>query len=384
MREYGWSARAARLPSPASSGRWPCAPGWPSRPAASPRIPSWQPGPARRRRPGVRRSRHRHEPAGQEGRAAGGRRRAAGPAGRRAGPELAAVEANLRPVPGRATQGETAAAVAADLTEFAARHRLDQVVADQRRVTPSRCRDRTRRTPAWPRWQPRWPGTGRCCRRARSYAVRGLPRRLPYVDFTPSTGARLPALAELARRARPAVRGARRQDRRDAGQVGAGPDVRAAQPAGAQPGPGSTCSAAATGRTSPNRPPTPQDRQQAAGARRDARLPAARARTRIDLRRRPRRLQDGLGPGHLLPVSSAPRCGWSSPGTAATRRSPRRSCSTWLDSPPPRTRAGRCGPCPSWPSSSRIRSGRARTRCPTSGRRPASMSRRAALGAATE
>lgn len=37
------------------------------------------------------------------------------------GPDLAEVEANLRPVPEAATQGQLAAAVAADLTEFAGR-----------------------------------------------------------------------------------------------------------------------------------------------------------------------------------------------------------------------------------------------------------------------
>ena len=64
------------------------------------------------------------------------------------------------------------------------------------------------------------------------------------------------------------------------------------------------------------------------------------------LRRRHRRLQDRLGPGHLRRASSARGCGWSSPGTAATPRSPRRWCSTWPGSTAPRTAAGRVGPLP--------------------------------------
>ena len=75
----------------------------------------------------------------------------------------------------------------------------------------------------------RWPtGTRRCCRPARWPPTRRSRAGCPFVDFTPSTGVALPALDELARRERPAVRRARRQDRRDPAQDGARADVRRA------------------------------------------------------------------------------------------------------------------------------------------------------------
>ena len=189
--------------------------------------------------------------------------------------------------------------------------------------------------------RPRCAEPGRCCRPAPSYAYAAFTAGCSYVDFTPSTGARLPALAELGRASRPAVRRARRQDRRDAGQVGARADVRAcATCAVRSPGRASTCSAAATAPTSPTRPPTPpRSASKQRVLARDARLRAAGPHPHR-VRRRHRRLQDRLGPDHLQRLPRHAGCGWSSPGTAATPRWPRRWCSTWPGSPPPRTPPG--------------------------------------------
>lgn len=112
--------------------------------------------------------------------------------------EFGQVEKELRPAPAGATQAETAADIASDLTAFARRHRLDRVVVINLASTE----------PA-PRPHPAHAGLA-----ALEEALAGREPVLPpsslyayaafragcsYVDFTPSTGARLPALAELAR-----------------------------------------------------------------------------------------------------------------------------------------------------------------------------------------
>jgi len=115
------------------------------------------------------------------------------------GPDLAEVEANLRPVPDRATQGQTAAAVAADLTEFAARHQLDRVVL----VNVASTEPLPRPHPAHASLAALAAALarpGQVLPPSSLYAYAAFSAGCPYVDFTPSTGARLPALAELAGR----------------------------------------------------------------------------------------------------------------------------------------------------------------------------------------
>lgn len=113
------------------------------------------------------------------------------------GPDLAEVEADLRPAPDRATQGQAVAAIAADITEFAGRHQLDRVVVVN--VTSTE-------PPAHP--HPAHASLaalagaldrpGQVLPPSSLYACAAFSAGCPYVDFTPSTGARLPALAELA------------------------------------------------------------------------------------------------------------------------------------------------------------------------------------------
>jgi myo-inositol-1-phosphate synthase len=113
------------------------------------------------------------------------------------GPDLAEVDANLRPVPEAATQGQLAAAVAADLTEFAARHQLDRVVLVNVASTEPVPRPHLAHaslaalTAALAR-------PGQVLPPSSLYAYAAFSAGCPYVDFTPSTGARRPALAELA------------------------------------------------------------------------------------------------------------------------------------------------------------------------------------------
>ena len=63
------------------------------------------------------------------------------------------------------------------------------------------------------------------------YAWAALDLGLPYVNFTPSLGASFPALDELADERGAPSRRQGRQDRRDADEDRAGPDVRRPQPA---------------------------------------------------------------------------------------------------------------------------------------------------------
>ena len=114
--------------------------------------------------------------------------------------ELTAVEASLRPLPAAATQGETAERIAADLQEFRERHTLDRVVVINVSTTEP--------LPE--------PHAAHASLAALTAALAGPEPVLPpsslvayaaftagcaFIDFTPSTGARLPALAELAERA---------------------------------------------------------------------------------------------------------------------------------------------------------------------------------------
>ncbi|HEV2372762.1 MAG TPA: inositol-3-phosphate synthase [Streptosporangiaceae bacterium] len=110
---------------------------------------------------------------------------------------LAAVETDLRPLPAGATQAETAAAITHDIGAFRARHQLDRVVVVN-----------VASTEAAPGTHPAHasltaltaalglPGSVLPASSLAAYAA--FRAGCPYVDFTPSTGARLPALVELA------------------------------------------------------------------------------------------------------------------------------------------------------------------------------------------
>ncbi|MEV4756487.1 inositol-3-phosphate synthase [Micromonospora sp. NPDC049559] len=113
--------------------------------------------------------------------------------------ELAAVEEEIRPAPTAERQADAVAAITADLDRFRRRHDLDRVVVVNVSSTE----------PAPP------PHPAHADLAALEAALRTEAAVLPpsaayayaafvagcaYVDFTPSTGTRLPALAELARR----------------------------------------------------------------------------------------------------------------------------------------------------------------------------------------
>jgi myo-inositol-1-phosphate synthase len=110
--------------------------------------------------------------------------------------ELTAHEDDLRPLPAAATQAETAGLIAADVAAFRARHALDSVVVINVSTTEpapppnpafaelARLRAALARDPVLP------PSA------LAAYAA--FTAGCGYVDFTPSTGARLPALHELA------------------------------------------------------------------------------------------------------------------------------------------------------------------------------------------
>ncbi|MFI6317482.1 inositol-3-phosphate synthase [Nonomuraea sp. NPDC050556] len=112
--------------------------------------------------------------------------------------ELAAIEADVLPLPEGGTQADTALAIAADLDAFRERHSLDRVVVINVSTTepappPHPAHhdlDVLRDALACP--EPVLPASSLA-----AYAA--FLAGCPYVDFTPSTGARLPALAALAR-----------------------------------------------------------------------------------------------------------------------------------------------------------------------------------------
>ncbi len=111
--------------------------------------------------------------------------------------ELAAVEEQVQPLPGGDTQAHVAEALAADLRAFAAGHGLDRVVvvnvaATEPVVTPHPAHDRLDDLRvALESREPVLPSSSLA-----AYAA--FTAGCAFVDFTPSTGARLPALAELA------------------------------------------------------------------------------------------------------------------------------------------------------------------------------------------
>ncbi|MGN9890559.1 inositol-3-phosphate synthase [Micromonospora sp. L31] len=111
--------------------------------------------------------------------------------------ELTAVEEDLRPAPTGGAQADRAAAVAADLTAFRQRHRLDRVVmVDVSATEPAARPHPGHADPAALRAA--LAGPDEVLPPSSLYAYAAVEAGCPYVDFTPSTGLRLPALAELA------------------------------------------------------------------------------------------------------------------------------------------------------------------------------------------
>nr|MDT0660573.1 inositol-3-phosphate synthase [Micromonospora sp. DSM 115978] len=110
--------------------------------------------------------------------------------------ELATVERELRPAPTAVPQAAAIDAVAADLTGFRDRHGLDRVVVVNVSATePAAAPDPAHAaladlTAALATGTPLPPSS--------AYAYAAFSAGCAYVDFTPSTGARLPALRELA------------------------------------------------------------------------------------------------------------------------------------------------------------------------------------------
>jgi myo-inositol-1-phosphate synthase len=115
--------------------------------------------------------------------------------------ELAAVEPDVRPAPAAATQRETAALIADDIAAFRRRHGLERVVvvnvSSTEPAPPSHPAhaDLAALDLALAGPEPVLPPSS-------LYAYAAFTAGCAYVDFTPSTGARLPALDALARRHR--------------------------------------------------------------------------------------------------------------------------------------------------------------------------------------
>ncbi|MEU5942315.1 inositol-3-phosphate synthase [Micromonospora sp. NPDC047548] len=111
--------------------------------------------------------------------------------------DLAAVEEDLRPAPTGGSQAERAAAIVADLTAFRRRHRLDRVVVVHVAATEPAARPHPGHADA-AALRAALAGPDEVLPPSSLYAYAAVEAGCPYVDFTPSTGLRLPALAELA------------------------------------------------------------------------------------------------------------------------------------------------------------------------------------------
>ena len=115
--------------------------------------------------------------------------------------ELHTHEDRVRALPTGPTQAEVADRMAADLTRFADRHRLDRVVV----VNVSTTEPAARPHPAHgdlDALRTALAGTEPVLPASALAAYAAFTAGCAYVDFTPSTGARLPALAEYAGRQR--------------------------------------------------------------------------------------------------------------------------------------------------------------------------------------
>jgi myo-inositol-1-phosphate synthase len=113
--------------------------------------------------------------------------------------DLAAVEHELRPLPAGDTQAGTADRIAADLRDFRDRNGLDRVVV----VNVSTTEPVAAPHPAHAglaALTAALAGPGPVLPPSALVAYAAFTAGCSFIDFTPSTGARLPALAELARR----------------------------------------------------------------------------------------------------------------------------------------------------------------------------------------
>ncbi|MEV6597872.1 inositol-3-phosphate synthase [Actinoplanes sp. NPDC051346] len=111
--------------------------------------------------------------------------------------ELGRAERELRPLPAHDTQARTAEAIAADLRDFRRRHALDRVVVVNVATTePVAARHPAHAHLAGLREALTGPEPVLPPSSLAAYAA--FSAGCSFVDFTPSTGARLPALAELA------------------------------------------------------------------------------------------------------------------------------------------------------------------------------------------
>ncbi|MFI6762684.1 inositol-3-phosphate synthase [Micromonospora sp. NPDC050417] len=115
--------------------------------------------------------------------------------------ELASVEDEIRPVPAAARQADVIAALVADLTSFRDRHRLDRVVVVNVSATEPAPAPHPGHTDLAALEQELATGAT-VLPPSSAYAYAAFTAGCSFVDFTPSTGARLPALAELAQRER--------------------------------------------------------------------------------------------------------------------------------------------------------------------------------------
>jgi myo-inositol-1-phosphate synthase len=111
--------------------------------------------------------------------------------------DLAGVQADLRHAPDGATQAETATAIAADITAFRARHDLDRVVVINVASTEPAAGPHPAHA-SLGALAAALAAPDRVLPSSSLYAYAAFTAGCSYVDFTPSTGARLPALAELA------------------------------------------------------------------------------------------------------------------------------------------------------------------------------------------
>jgi myo-inositol-1-phosphate synthase len=113
--------------------------------------------------------------------------------------DLAAVQREVRPVPVAPRQRDVAGRVAADLADFRDRHGLDRVVV----VNVASTEPVADPHPAHAdlaSLEAALDGPGAVLPPSSLNAYAAFSAGCAYVDFTPSTGARLPALAELAAR----------------------------------------------------------------------------------------------------------------------------------------------------------------------------------------
>ncbi|GAB3860517.1 inositol-3-phosphate synthase [Micromonospora andamanensis] len=115
--------------------------------------------------------------------------------------ELAAVEPELRPAPTAGTQADRAAAIVRDLTSFRQRHGLARVVVVN--VAATEPAPRPHPGHAEPdALRAALAGPDEVLPPSSLYAYAAVTADCAYVDFTPSTGLRLPALTALADRHR--------------------------------------------------------------------------------------------------------------------------------------------------------------------------------------